>query len=71
MSAADMGKMIKGVINRKCINQEELARMMSVTPSTVSNWISGKRVPRIKALIELAEVLEISVDDLFNEYMKK
>ncbi len=46
------------------ITQASVARQLNVTPQTVSKWERGVSVPDIDNLIELAKLLNVSVDEL-------
>lgn len=46
------------------LSQEELARQIGVTRQAVSKWESGAALPSVDNIVELARVLEISVDEL-------
>lgn len=46
------------------VNQHAIARRIGVTPSVVSKWMHGKRLPRRKNLVALAQELGRPVDDL-------
>ena len=46
------------------LSQEELAKKIGVTRQAVSKWESGAALPSVDNIVELARVLEISVDEL-------
>ena len=46
------------------MSQEELAKQIGVTRQAVSKWESGAALPSVDNIVELARVLEISVDEL-------
>jgi len=46
------------------LSQEELAKQLGVTRQAVSKWESGAALPSVDNIVELARVLEISVDEL-------
>ena len=48
------------------ISQRELAKRAGVSESTVSDLIRGQRMPSIKSVVNISNVLEISTDDLVN-----
>ena len=48
----------------KGLTQKELADKLGVTDKAVSRWETGKNYPDIEVLKKLADVLEVSVDDL-------
>lgn len=48
----------------RCYTQSYLAARLGVTQSTVAMWETGKVIPSMKNLIALAEVLNVTVDDI-------
>lgn len=51
----------------KGYTQQELADVMGVSLQTVSNWESGRFIPNVKNLHLIAEELECTVSDLYEE----
>ena len=49
---------------KKDITQESLADKLGVERSTVAKWESGVSKPRADTLVQLAKVLDCTVDDL-------
>lgn len=47
------------------MTQDELAKKLGLGKGTISNYESGYRTPQEHRLFELAEVLNISINDLF------
>ncbi|RPF41890.1 DNA-binding XRE family transcriptional regulator [Hydrogenoanaerobacterium saccharovorans] len=47
------------------LSQMQLATAMGVTQGTVSQWETGEIKPRANKLIELAKILNCSIDELF------
>lgn len=58
------GQRLVQVAKQKGISQKELAKKLSVSASTVSDWGSGKTEPKGPNLIKAAEILGVSVDYL-------
>ena len=54
----------------KGLTQKELADKLGVTDKAVSRWETGKNYPDIEVLKKLADVLEVSVDDLLQGDIK-
>lgn len=48
------------------IQQKVLADILNVTPRTIRLWESGKYEPSVEQLITLADIFQISLDDLVN-----
>lgn len=55
----------------KGISQEQLALKLHVVRQTISKWEKGLSVPDAQLLIELADVLEVSVSDLLGEKVEE
>lgn len=60
---------------QKGLSQEELAYRLGVSRQSVSKWESGQSTPELERLIEIADLFEISLDELVghkhsqNEYI--
>lgn len=61
---AEVGKNIKKCRKEKNLTQDELAERLFCTRQTISNYENGKSEPNIALLVELANVLEVDVNDL-------
>lgn len=48
-------------------NQSDLVNHLGCEKSTVSNWCSGTRVPKIDTIIDIAKYLHVSVGDLIED----
>lgn len=59
-----IGKHIKKFREAKGMTQDELAERLCVTRQAVSNWERAKTEPDIETLNRLAEVLEITIEEL-------
>ena len=55
---------LKEILKEKGITQVFLAREMDLRTVTINHWVSGKAIPSLEALIRLAEILEVSLDEL-------
>lgn len=53
---------------KKGLSQDELAFAIGVTRQTIYTWEAGLNYPTIFALKKIAEVLEVSTDDLLNGF---
>lgn len=53
---------------KKGLSQDELAFAIGVTRQTIYTWEAGLNYPTIVALKKIAEVLEVSTDDLLNGF---
>jgi len=59
-----IAKNIKNFREQKNISQSELADKLNVTRQAVSNWETCKTQPDIDTLHKIADMLEISIDEL-------
>lgn len=64
MDSKKIGKVIAKRRKEKGMTQGELAERLSVSSKTISKWETGAGLPDISILVDLASVLDISVDDL-------
>lgn len=62
---------LKMIRKNKGISQEQLALKLHVVRQTISKWEKGLSVPDAQLLIELADVLEVSVSDLLGEKVEE
>ena len=58
---------LKAIRKQRGLSQEALALRMNVVRQTVSKWENGVSVPDATQLIELAEVLDTSVENLLGK----
>ena len=49
----------------KDLSQKEIADLVHVNRVTYTNWERGKREPSFENLVNLADLLEVSLDSLF------
>ncbi|MDY6881023.1 MAG: helix-turn-helix domain-containing protein [Desulfatiglans sp.] len=63
----DLGSHLRELRARRGISQTELARLIGVTPSTISQVENSQIYPSLPALIKMAETLSISVSSFFKE----
>ncbi len=59
-----VGENIKNIRKKLGITQEELSEKLSVTRQAVSNWENGKTEPDIETLTKIAQIFDISIDEL-------
>ena len=65
MDQVKIGKFILELRKEKEMTQQELASRLGVTDRAVSNWENGRRMPDVSLLKPLADILGISVNELF------
>ena len=61
-----IGKRIAALRREKGLKQDDLARMLEVSPQAVSKWENDQTCPDISLLPKLARVLGVSVDELLS-----
>lgn len=61
-----LGKRLRELRKRKGINQEKLAELINVDPTTISNIENGKNYPSMINLENLLAVLDSSFLDAFD-----
>lgn len=62
-----LGDKIKLYRENKKMTQNEVADVLDVSPATISKYESGALKPNIESLKKLAELFEVSVDELIKE----
>ena len=55
---------LKKAIKAKGYTQTKLAKEANLPLETISKWVRGKSFPRLDSLVLIANVLEISIDEL-------
>jgi len=60
----NIGKIIKKKRAELNITQEELAKKLNVSRSTISNWEIERNFPDIQILVQISDCLDISLDTL-------
>lgn len=66
MDQVKIGKFIAKCRKKENLTQMQLAERMNVTDRAVSKWENGKSMPDSSIMLELCDVLKISVTDLLN-----
>ena len=61
-----LGRRLKEIRKRKGINQEHLAELINVDPTTISNIENGKNYPSLANLENLLEALDSSFLEVFD-----
>ncbi|MDL2323851.1 helix-turn-helix domain-containing protein [Ruminococcaceae bacterium OttesenSCG-928-A16] len=64
MEYTTMGELISDARKAKNLTQKELADQLNITDKAVSKWERGASYPDISTLPKLADILEISSEDL-------
>lgn len=55
---------IKELMSEQSLNQVKLANQLGIDQSTVSYWLSGKKLPSIASLWVLADYFGVDIDYL-------
>jgi len=63
----DFGLRLKELRSKRGLSQTELARLVGVTPSTISQVESNLIYPSLPALMKMAEVLSVEISSIFQE----
>ena len=63
----DLGGRLKAVRTRQGLSQTDLAKLVGVTPSTISQVESNMIYPSLPALFKMAEVLSVDVSAFFKD----
>ena len=58
--------LLKELLKSKGLKQKWLANKIGVSEVTVSNWCSGKSVPKRTHLQKISEILEVPVKAIIN-----
>ena len=64
MDQVKIGKFIAECRKKKNLSQLELADMLNITDKAVSKWERGLSKPSSSIMLELCEILGISVNEL-------
>ncbi len=66
-----VGENIKKSREKKGLSQENLADALNVTRQTVSSWETGRTEPDLDTLHRIAQVLEVTVEELIYSHRLK
>ena len=61
-----LGRRIRELRKRKGINQEKLAELVNVDPTTISNIENGKNYPSLQNLENLLSVINCTFTEVFD-----
>ncbi len=57
---------IKALREKNGLRQKDLAKELNVDRSTVAKWETGCAVPKTDRLPKIAEILNCTIEDLYN-----
>ena len=60
----ELNERLKLFMNERHYTQKELAEKTGITEASMSKYLSGERTPRIDVIVNLANALEITTDEL-------
>ena len=63
-----IGNRIKTLRTLNGLTQSELAEKLNITTQAISKWESGRALPSVEYLPNIADVFECSIDTLFSDY---
>lgn len=66
MDQQKIGEFLKILRKDKKLTQEELADKMNVSRRTVSRWETGSNLPDLSILVELADLYDVDMREIFN-----
>lgn len=56
---------LRSAVAESGLSRAELAERLGVTPATVKSWVTGRRSPTVRRLLDLTAVLGLDVGRLF------
>ena len=66
MDQQKIGEFLKTLRKETGLTQEELADKMNVSRRTVSRWETGSNLPDLALLVELADLYDVDMREIFN-----
>lgn len=66
MNQVDTGKFIASSRKEKGLTQVQLAEMLNITDRAVSKWETGKCMPDSSIMLELCNILDVTVNELLS-----
>ena len=66
MQKEAFGKLLIILRKKNGLSQKELAERLSISTSAVSKWENGKNLPDMMMLSSIADMLQVSCDELHN-----
>ena len=66
MQKEAFGKLLIILRKKNGLSQKELAERLSVSTSAVSKWENGKNLPDMMIISSIADILQVSCDELHN-----
>lgn len=60
----ELKERIKMLMEERHLNQKDLANHSGITEASMSKYLSGERTPRIDVIVNIANALHVTVDEL-------
>ena len=61
-------EILRSLMNSKNLTMKELGELVGKSESSISYWLSGKVMPRISVIQKLADIFNITTDELIYGY---
>lgn len=58
-------KILRTYMERNRMNQSDIAEKLHVSKQTVSEWINGKKFPRVDKMQQLADLFGVLMSDMY------
>lgn len=65
MDQQKIGKLIANCRKEQQLTQEQLAQKLNISKNAVSKWERGINLPDVSLMLELCQILKISLNELF------
>lgn len=66
-----LSKNLKKYISKSGKDRSKIAEEMDLSYSTLTDWVNGKKYPRINNIEKLADYFEVSKSDLIEDFEEK
>ncbi|MCM1569508.1 MAG: helix-turn-helix domain-containing protein [Roseburia sp.] len=66
MNQDEIGKFIASCRKEKGLTQMQLAEQLNITNRAVSKWETGKSIPDVSIMMELCDILGITINELLS-----
>lgn len=60
-----MKLIIDQIIKGKGLKKEYIAKQLGINKDTMTNWCKNRSMPKLDKAVELADLLEVDVNDLY------
>lgn len=58
------GERLRFLLERRDMQQQEIARQLNITPSTFNGYVNNYRLPNLLVIVRMAEILGVTTDYL-------